>query len=81
MSMTLCTGPLPRIGSTRTLLSPSTRAMSEPKIEVAPPAGAVITVTVPAFMASRFGSFQVSFGWRALRNRMMQDAGTGREKA
>jgi len=34
--------------------------MSEPKIEVAPPAGAVITVTVFVFMSPRSGSFQVS---------------------
>jgi len=40
----------------------STRAISEPKTEVAPPAGAVITVTVFAFMASRLGSFHVSSG-------------------
>jgi hypothetical protein len=39
------------------LPSSSTRAISEPKTEVAPPAGAVITVTVLAFMASRLGSF------------------------
>src|ERR1700722_6216108 len=40
MSTTLRTGPLPRMGSTRMLPSSSTRAISEPKTEVAPPAGA-----------------------------------------
>jgi hypothetical protein len=44
------------------LPSSSTRAISEPKTEVAPPAGAVITVTVLAFMASRLGSFHGPFG-------------------
>src|SRR4029077_332487 len=41
---------------------PPRGAISEPKTEVAPPAGAVITVTVFAFMASRLGSFHVSSG-------------------
>ena len=36
--------------------------MSEPKIAVAPPAGAVMMVTVFAFMVSRFGSVHVSSG-------------------
>src|SRR4029077_11081100 len=62
ISTTLWIGPLPRTGSTRMLPSSSTRAISEPKTEVAPPAGAVITVTVFAFMASRLGSFHVSSG-------------------
>src|SRR6478752_443783 len=62
ISTTLWTGPLPRMGSTRMLPSSSTRAISEPKTEVAPPAGAVITVTVFAFMESRLGSFHVSSG-------------------
>src|SRR5262245_49039949 len=62
MSTTLRTGPLPRIGSTRSLASSSTRAMSEPKMAVAPPAGAVMIVTVFAFMASRFGRVHVSSG-------------------
>ena len=62
MSVTLWTGPLPKTVSTRTLVSSRTRAMSEPKTEVAPPAGAVITVTVFSFIASRSGIFHVSFG-------------------
>src|SRR4051794_37622672 len=39
--------------------SSRTRAMSEPKIDVAPPAGAVMTVTVPALTFSLFGMVQV----------------------
>src|SRR5215468_11699863 len=62
MSTTLRTGPLPRTGSTRSSPSSRTRAMSEPKMAVAPPAGAVMTVTVLAFMALRSGSFHVSSG-------------------
>jgi hypothetical protein len=62
MSTTLRTGPLPRTGRTRSSPLSSTRAMSEPKMAVAPPAGAVMTVTVFAFMASRFGSVHVSSG-------------------
>jgi hypothetical protein len=62
MSTTLRTGPLPRTGSTRSSPSSSTRAMSEPKIAVAPPAGAVMMVRVFALMASRFGSVHVSSG-------------------
>src|ERR1700733_11469952 len=62
MSTTLWTGPLPRIGRTRMLASSSARAISEPKTEVVPPAGAVITLTVFAFIESRFGIFQVSSG-------------------
>src|SRR5215472_12679807 len=62
MSTTLRTGPLPRTGSTRSSPLSGTRAISEPKIAVAPPAGAVMTVTVFAFMASRFGSVHASSG-------------------
>src|SRR5215470_5281440 len=36
--------------------------MSEPKMEVAPPAGAVITVTVPSLILPRSGMAQVSSG-------------------
>jgi NAD(P)-dependent dehydrogenase (short-subunit alcohol dehydrogenase family) len=43
-------------GKTRMVASSSsTRAISEPKTDVAPPAGAVITVTVPSFILSRSG--------------------------
>ena len=62
MSTTLRTGPLPRTGSTRSSPPSSTRAMSEPKMAVAPPAGAVMMVTVFAFMPARFGSVHVSSG-------------------
>ncbi len=47
--MRFWTEPLPRIGNTRSLSpSSSTEAMSEPMIDIGPPIGAVITVTVPA---------------------------------
>jgi len=57
MSTRFWTEPLPRIGSTRSLSpSSSTEAMSEPMIDIGPPIGAVITVTVPALRRSRSGS-------------------------
>src|SRR5262249_51571703 len=62
MSTTLRTGPLPMTGSTRSSPLSSTRAMSEPKMAVAPPTGAVMMVTVLAFMTLRSGSFHVSSG-------------------
>src|SRR5882672_12779053 len=37
--------------------------MSEPKTDVAPPAGAVITVTVPSLTRLRSGIVHVSFEW------------------
>src|SRR4029077_14380521 len=57
MSMTFWTGPLPRIGRMRSLsFSSRTRAMSAANTDFAPPAGAVMMVTVPALTASTFGN-------------------------
>jgi len=54
MSMRFWAEPLPSTGSTLSLSpSSSTAAMSEPMIDIGPPIGAVITVTVPALSASR----------------------------
>src|SRR5215831_6202988 len=59
MSMTFWTGPLPRIGRTRSLsFSSRTRAMSAANTDFAPPAGAVMMVTVPALTVSALGNAQ-----------------------
>src|SRR6516165_1459759 len=51
-SITFWTGPLPRTGRTRSLsFSSRTRAMSAANTDLAPPAGAVMIVTVPALTA------------------------------
>src|SRR6516164_8710964 len=57
--MTFWTGPLPRIGRIRNLsFSSRTRAMSAANTDFAPPAGAVMMVTVPALTASGLGNAQ-----------------------
>src|SRR6516165_2941444 len=59
MSMTFWTGPLPRIGRMRSLsFSSRTRAMSAANTDFAPPAGAVMMVTVPALTAPELGNAQ-----------------------
>src|SRR5262249_61923495 len=57
--MTFWTGPLPRIGRIRSSsCSSRTRAISAANTDFAPPAGAVMMVTVPALTVSGLGNAQ-----------------------